>query len=653
MVELRLKIKELKESETRLKNAKQTLQESEREKQAILDTLIDRILIINKDMQIIWANETATAELDVTPGNIVGETCHKLFTGKETLCEGCPSKKAIESGQVEHAIIYKPIVTGLDGESYWDCYTVPTKNEPGDETVCFIQVARNVTEKIQAEKELERRHNELKAINGILLRITKEYSLNGIYFVLHDIINDFYPGSEMMVFLLNPERNGFYFPPIEKGRINKTCFEKTKRGTMNQKLEEDLLKFLTSDKIISTCSGRKNEDYTGVVLELAKEFNTWIAVPIELEGICYGLFMVGSSYMDIPEEKDLIFIETLIRQVSGVIRYQVSKEVREEAFRKQLTGPDKFMGIVGRSQPMQEIYQMIQAVSDSPSTILITGESGTGKELVARAIHRSGKYKNTPFISAHCSSFVPTLIHSEIFGHEKGAFTGATTRKLGRLERAQGGILFLDEVADLPLGNQVLLLRFLQDKSFERVGGKRPVEVNVRVIAATNKDIEKEMKAGRVREDFYYRLNIIRIRLPSLRERITDAPILANHFLHTYCLIEGKEIKGFDNESMKLIMDYHWPGNVRELQNVVARCVVLESGEWIGVETLPKKMRTLAEAPKEFSLAKSERNLILNVMHKCNWNKHKAARLLHINRSTLYSKLKKYDIQSNLGLTQK
>ena len=653
MVELRLKIKELKESETRLKNAKQTLQESEREKQAILDTLIDRILIINKDMQIIWANETATAELDVTPGNIVGETCHKLFTGKETLCEGCPSKKAIESGQVEHAIIYKPIVTGLDGESYWDCYTVPTKNEPGDEAVRFIQVARNVTEKIQAEKELERRHNELKAINGILLRITKEYSLNGIYFVLHDIINDFYPGSEMMVFLLNPERNGFYFPPIEKGRINETCFGKTKRGIMNQKLEEDLLKFLTSDKIMPTCSGRKNEDYTTVVLELAKEFNTWIAVPIELEGICYGLFMVGSSYMDIPEEKDLIFIETLIRQVSGVIRYQVSKEVREEAFRKQLTGPDKFMGIVGRSQPMQEIYQMIQAVSDSPSTILITGESGTGKELVARAIHRSGKYKNTPFISAHCSSFVPTLIHSEIFGHEKGAFTGATTRKLGRLERAQGGILFLDEVADLPLENQVLLLRFLQDKSFERVGGKRPVEVNVRVIAATNKDIEKEMKAGRVREDFYYRLNIIRIRLPSLCERITDVPILANHFLHTYCLIEGKEIKGFDNESMKLIMDYHWPGNVRELQNAVARCVVLESGEWIGVETLPKKMRTLAEAPKEFSLAKSERNLILNVMHKCNWNKHKAARLLHINRSTLYSKLKKYDIQSNLGLTQK
>ena len=644
LVELRREIKELKESETRL--AKKTLQVSEREKQAILDTLIDKILIINKDMQIIWANETATAELDMRPVDIVGETCHKLFTGKETLCEGCPSKKAIESGQVEHAIIYKPKVTGLDGESYWDCYTVPTKNESG-EVVRFIQVTRNVTEKIQAEKGLERQHNELKAINGILLKMTKEYSLNGIYSVLHDIINDFYPGAELMVFLLNPERDGFYFPPINKRRINETYFKKTKREIMNRKLEEDLLNFLTSDKIISTCSGRKNEDYAAVVLELAKEFNTWIAVPIELEGICYGLFMVGSSYMDIPEEKDLIFIETLIRQISGIIRYQISKEVREDAFKKQLVGPDMFMDIVGRSQPMQKIYQMIQAVADSPSTILISGESGTGKELVARTIHRAGKYKDTPFIAAHCSSFVPTLVHSEIFGHEKGAFTGATTRKLGRLERAQGGILFLDEVADLPLENQVLLLRFLQDKSFERVGGERPVEVNVRVIAATNKDIEKEMKAGRVREDFYYRVNIIRLRLPSLRERITDVPVLANHFLRTYCLIEEKQIKGFDTETMKLLIDYHWPGNVRELQNVVARCVVLASGEWIGVETLPKKMLALAGAPKEFSLAKSERNLILNVMHECNWNKHKAARLLYISRSTLYSKIKKYNIKPN------
>jgi DNA-binding NtrC family response regulator len=377
-------------------------------------------------------------------------------------------------------------------------------------------------------------------------------------------------------------------------------------------------------------------------------FNAWIAVPIQVEGICHGLFVVASLSTDITAEKDLIFVEALIRQISGILRYQIAKEVREEDFRKQLTGPDKFMGIVGRSQAMQKIYRTIQAVADSPSTVLITGESGTGKELVARAIHSAGKYKDTPFVVAHCSSFVPTLVHSEIFGHEKGAFTGAVSRKRGRLERAQGGILFLDEVSDLPLETQVLLLRFLQEKSFERVGGERPVEINVKIIAATNKDIEKEMRAGRVREDFYYRLNIIRLKMPPLRERITDVPLLANHFLRTYCLIEGKEIKGFDTDTLKLMMDYHWSGNVRELQNMVAKCVVLSSGERIGIEALPKTMRGDAGSAREFSLAKNERDLITNVMRECNWNKHEAARLLCISRSTLYSKLKKYEIRPHL-----
>jgi DNA-binding NtrC family response regulator len=212
------------------------------------------------------------------------------------------------------------------------------------------------------------------------------------------------------------------------------------------------------------------------------------------------------------------------------------------------------------------------------------------------------------------------------------------------LERAQGGILFLDEVADLPLETQVLLLRFLQDKSFESVGGEGVMQADVRVIAATNKDVEKEMEAGRLREDFYYRLNVLPIKLPPLRERITDVPLLANHFLRTYCLIEGKEITGFQNKAMHAMMDYNWPGNVRELQNTVARSVVLASDSRIGVEVLPDRIRGGAAASKEFSLWKNERDLVASVMRECNWNKNEAARLLDISRGTLYSKLKKYNI---------
>ncbi len=628
---------------TQRKQAEEELRESEAQKRAILDASIDMVRYVDRNMRVIWANRRATDELGVTPEDVTGQTCYHLFVGRDTPCEGCPTKRALSTGKIEHAVMCKPHVAGRKGESYWDCYSVPVENESGQITR-LIQVARDVTDQKQVEKELKRKHDELLAINGVLLRVTKEYNLNGMCQVLQGIMEDFYPGFEAWIFLVTPERDSFYFPRPDREEVRQTCYDRAQRKIRDLKLEEALLEFLTKEKMRSTCSRPKNGYDAPIIKELATEFRTWMAVPVELEGECYGLFMLGSSSMDMEVEDDLIFVEALIRQIAGVVRYQISKEVREEAFRKQLTGPDKFMGIVGRSQPMQKVYQLIQSVADSGSTVLITGESGTGKELVAGAIHRAGKYNDTPFVVAHCSSFVPTLVHSEIFGHEKGAFTGAINRRLGRLERAQGGILFLDEVADLPQETQVLLLRFLQDKSFERVGGERAVEVNVRVIAATNKDIEKEMKAGRLREDFYYRLNVIPIELAPLRERITDVPMLANHFLRTYCLIEGKEIVGFDIEAMRLMMDYDWPGNVRELQNCVARSVVLATGSHIGAEVLSDKIGSRVDTV-QYSLSKNERSLIVRVMRQSNWNKHEAARLLDISRGTLYSKLKRYNIR--------
>ncbi len=625
------------------KRAEESLQESQAQKQAILDASIDMIRYADTELRIIWANKRTTEELDMAPEEIAGRACYQLFLGRDTPCEGCPSRKVLETGQIEHTIMHNLKVAGRQRETYWDCYGVPVKDQSG-QIIRLIQIARDITEQKRAEKELQKRHDELKAINSILLQVTKEYTLNGMCHVLQDIMEEFSPKVETLMFLLAPDRDGFYFPQPARGQIRETCYDRGRKRINNHKLEHDLLKLLTTERIRPMCSGRK-VDCPAIIQDLAAGSRTWMAVPVEIEDECYGLFMVCSPSADIRVEDDLIFVEALIRQISGVIRYQISKEVREETFKKQLIGPDKFMGIVGRSRPMQEVYRMIQAVADSASTVLITGESGTGKELVARAIHQAGKYKEAPFIAAHCSSFVPTLVHSEIFGHEKGAFTGATSRKLGCLERAQGGILFLDEVADLPLETQVLLLRFLQDRRFERVGGERPVKVNVRVIAATNKDIEKEMKAGRLREDFYYRLDVIPIKLPPLRERITDVPLLANHFLRAYCLIEGKEITEFDTEAMKLLMDYDWPGNVRELENTIARCVVLTTGDRIGVEVLLGRIQSQGDTPKEFSLSKNERNLIARVMQECNWNKREAARLLDISRGTIYSKLKRYDIR--------
>ncbi len=641
VVRLEAQVRELKETE-------EILRKSEQEKQTLLDASIDSIRVVDRSFRILWANSTATENLGLAPEEIIGQTCYSLITERDMPCENCPMQKVIETGEREHAILHKPMVKGIEGGSYWDCYTVPLKDDSGNMSR-LIQITRNVTEKIEAQLGLEKRINELRAINGIMLRLTKEEDLNGIGIVLHEIVRNFYPDSETLIFLINPGRNGFHFPTTDRSDVLETCYERARKRITDRETEEGLLSLLNNGNPGPMYSGEQSKDWPDAMIGITEGYRGWFAVPMEVEGICHGLFLVGSLKGGTQEEEDLIFIDTLIKQISGVIRYQVSKEIREEAFRKQLSGPDKYMGLVGRSNPMQELYRMVQAIANSPSTVLITGESGTGKELVARAIHGAGKYRSTPFIAAHCSSFVPTLVHSEIFGHEKGAFTGASKRKRGRLERAEGGILFLDEVADLPLETQVLLLRFLQDKRFERVGGEKTVEADVRIVAATNKDIEAEMRAGRVREDFYYRLNVIQLEVPPLRERITDLPMLANHFLRTYCLLEGKGVEGFDLDAMRLMMDYHWPGNVRELQNVIAKSVVLASGKRIGVDVLPEQIRMLPVAPTDFSLHANEKKLIKRVMEECAWNKHKAARILNISRSTLYSKLKRYDIRAGAG----
>ncbi len=627
---------------TNRKRAEEDLRDSEAQKRAILNASIDMIRYVDEEMKIIWANKKTVEELDIAHEEIKGRTCYELFLGRDFPCEGCPTEKVLETGEIEHAIMLTPGFGNRKSQSYWDCYSVPVKDESG-EIVRLIQVARDVTEQKEAEKELERRHKELEAINAVLFSMTREYNLNGMCRVLQGMMEEFYPGFQPWIFLITPKRDCFFFPRPDRGEIRATCYDQGKKRLKGLNVDNALLELLTKGRMRPMCSGNSEYDRPRVIEELASGFSTWLAVPIEVEGEYHGLFMLSSPAVDMEIEEDLAFVEVLIRQISGVIRYQIAKEVREEAFRSQLTGPDKFKGLVGRSQTMQKIYRMIESVANSSSTVLITGESGTGKELVARAIYRTGKYKDTPFVVAHCSSFVPTLVHSEIFGHEKGAFTGAVSRKRGRLERAQGGILFLDEVADLPLETQVLLLRFLQDRSFERVGGERLVKVNVRIIAATNKDIEKEMKAGRLREDFYYRLNVLPVKVPPLREHVGDIPLLADHFLRTYSLVEGKEVAGFDAEALKLMMDYDWPGNVRELQNTVARCVVLAARDRISADVLPDRMRTHAELP-EYSLAKNEKKLIERIMRECNWNKHEAARLMDISRGTLYSKLKRYGI---------
>src|SRR5512138_436008 len=283
--------------------------------------------------------------------------------------------------------------------------------------------------------------------------------------------------------------------------------------------------------------------------------------------------------------KPLNFDELLVVLDRVLEQQELRRETRQLRARvRDRVAPNN---IIGASPPMQRVFEIVDQVAPSKATVLITGESGTGKELVANAIHQRSPRVHGPFIKLHCAALAESLLESELFGHEKGSFTGAMARKDGRFSIADGGTLFLDEIGEISPAVQVKLLRFLQEHEFERVGGTQTIRVDVRVIAATNRNLAEEVKAGRFREDLYYRLNVVSLEMPALRERRTDIPALVKFFLERYTKDNGKAIEGCAPEAIELLMSYSWPGNVRELENAIERAVVLSSGSLIDIRQLP------------------------------------------------------------------
>ena len=307
--------------------------------------------------------------------------------------------------------------------------------------------------------------------------------------------------------------------------------------------------------------------------------------------------------------------------------------------------------MVGKSAELRKVSETISKVAPSKATVLITGESGVGKELVADAIHNLSNRKDKPFVKVHCAALSESLLESELFGHEKGSFTGADTMQKGRFELAHGGTIFLDEIGEINQSIQVKILRVLQEKKFERVGGEKTIDVDVRIVAATNKNLEEEVKAGRFREDLYYRLNVVRIQMPSLRERKDDIPLLVKSFLREFNLENEKNITGFDAKSKAAILKYNWPGNIRELRNCVECAVVMCNGEEITLEDLPVSVRESVEdkniiIPHGITLDEAEKIIIQNSLTMAGGNKTKAAQILGIGRKTLHRKLQEYGMET-------
>ena len=305
----------------------------------------------------------------------------------------------------------------------------------------------------------------------------------------------------------------------------------------------------------------------------------------------------------------------------------------------------KFDEIVGESPAMKRVYELIETVAQTDSTVVIHGESGTGKELVARAIHSNSPRRYFPIIPVNCGALPEGILESEIFGHEKGAFTGAQYRRKGKLEMADGGTLFLDEISSISMKTQMDLLRALETKQFTRLGGSQEIKVDFRVICATNQNLEKMVEEGTFREDLYYRINVFSINLPPLRERRSDIPQLTKHFLQKYSMAMNKQISEIDSEAMDLLVRYGWPGNVRELENAIERAMVVGKPPRIRAEDLPFQLSARKDIPSADSLEEVEKAHIQNILERLNWNITRSAELLKIDRVTLYNKIKKYGLK--------
>ena len=330
-----------------------------------------------------------------------------------------------------------------------------------------------------------------------------------------------------------------------------------------------------------------------------------------------------------------------------VRRAMEQKRLRQENVQLRETIDEFVAGdvIVGDSPPIKKVMELAENVAKTDATVLIRGESGTGKELIARAIHANSRRRYAPIIAVNCGGLPETLLESELFGHEKGAFTGAQYRKKGRLEMADGGTLFLDEVGSISLKTQVDLLRVLEGREFTRVGGTKPVKVDFRVVCATNEDLEQAVKDGRFREDFFYRINVFLIEAPPLRVRRSDIPLLAQHFLERFARQMDKRITEISPAAMAVLESHDWPGNVRELSNAIERAMVVGKGRSIQPEDPPLRGGPQAPADEADSLSEMERRHVASVLEKVDWNITRAAEILRIDRVTVYNKIKKYGLK--------
>jgi len=513
-------------------------------------------------------------------------------------------------------------------------------------------------------KNLDPSHSqvkELSALSEISTAISASLNLEKVITNILDILHEQLGMERGTITLLDPETNELSIE-VASG----LDLEEIKRG--RYKIGEGITgKVVAAGEAIVVPNVGKEPLFLNRTQsrDLTRSNVAFLCVPIKLQDKTIGALSVDRLFQeDISFDEDVRVLTIISSMIAQAVRiHQLVEKEKEslttENLRLKSELKKKFhpVNIIGESKRMTDVYSSINLVSSTKATVLIRGESGTGKELVARAVHYHSERADKPFIKVSCAALPETLLESELFGYEKGAFTGANTMKRGRFELAHTGTLFLDEIGDIPLSTQVKLLRVLQEKEFERVGGVETIRIDIRLIAATNKDLEREVQEGRFREDLYYRLNVVPIFMPALRERKEDLPFLIQHFLERANRENNKQVKRISDEAWEYIMNYSWPGNVREVENAVERAVIMCQDEVIGKEHFPIDLRANIKPLHAFysnplngseTMPKAveilERQMITEALQKTGGNKRKAAQILGLTERILGYKVKQYSL---------
>ncbi|OGP35462.1 MAG: hypothetical protein A2X88_07775 [Deltaproteobacteria bacterium GWC2_65_14] len=642
---------------TRMKQVESELRTAKDFSEKIIDNITDNLIVVDPvTHHIVQANTSFLHRVGFPSEKVIGKPCYEIMLGRNTPCweDGihCPVREA--------AAIKRPdkcdkVYLNADGqERMLQVLTYPLFNSSGGVDL-VIRMEHDVTEKRRMEealafrsKELQRTQHQLETLFEVSRRVGAESSLQGLVHFLRDFAEGIFPDSDLLFLLLETTGERFLFQE-ESHPDAIQPLQSLQGGPDGERTVSELARYLRTLKDPRVRTSADGGDLHPLIRRIAEGYPSWFGLPVIVRQECIGYFLLGSKTNTIHSPEDRRFFQALFAQIAGHVRSLILHETEIGRFRRE-PGETVTRGeIIGQSKKIREVYDRIDLVASSDATVLITGENGTGKELVARAIHQQNVRRRGPLVVANCSAYTPSLLESELFGHEKGAFTGAIRQKKGRIERAEGGTLFLDEIGDISLATQVLLLRFLQDRRLERVGGEETIEVDVRVLAATNRDLLREVEEGRFRDDLYYRLNVFSIHIPPLRERKEDIPILSRHFLARFSGKEGKAIPKISPDAMQALMEYQWPGNVRQLENALSYAVILCQGEEISARHLPAFLKESGGDPAGVSLGDMERRMILRALEETSWNKHEAARRLQVSRSTLYSKIRRYGLEKETG----